>query len=127
MIYLASPYTYIMPRTGFEHLDLRKNANEVEEQRYEAAKLAVVRLMRQGHSVFSPIVHTHVIAKDYQLPSSVDFWWEFNLPFLRAASEVKVLTLDGWIASKGVRQEIDFAHSIGTPVSYMDADGPASL
>lgn len=63
MIYLASPYSDPDPA--------------VREQRYEAACAATVAMLRAGHVVFSPIVHSHPLVA-YGLPTDWAFWQRVN-------------------------------------------------
>ncbi len=107
-VYLASPYT---PHNG-ESMQMRTNA----------ACKAAAELMQQGHSVFSPIAHSHYIAE--YLPEQVRtehaFWMNIDLAILRHAGKVIVLCLPGWEASKGIACEIAAATASHIPVEYMD-------
>ncbi len=59
MIYLASPYS---------HPDAR-----VRQRRFEEACQAAAAITRAGLSVFSPISHSHPIAR-YGVPTGWDYW-----------------------------------------------------
>jgi hypothetical protein len=100
--YLASPYS----------------GNEQEN--YEAAAKFTAERMAQGHVIFSPIVHCHQIAIDYNLPGDFNFWQNYNFAMLDIADELMVLKLPGWERSKGVAGEIDFAANAGIPVTYIE-------
>ena len=106
MIYLASPYT---------HED-----REVEHQRYHAACRAVHSLVKEGNVVFSPIVYCHPIREAVGIPGDVGYWWDFNLPFLSAASHFTILMLDGWSLSGGVNREIGFFAAQGLSPEFME-------
>ena len=106
MKYLASPYSHPDP--------------EMQHLRYLMACQAAAHLMKQGHIVFSPIAHSHGIARF--VDGDHAFWMRQDLEFLRNCDEMVVLTLPGWDRSDGIRQEIEFAEAHGIAVRYMDFD-----
>jgi len=106
MIFLSSPYTHIDP--------------EMQHLRYLMACQAAAYLMKQGHIVFSPIAHSHGIARF--VDGDHAFWMKQDLEFLKNCSEMIVLILPGWDRSKGIKEEIEFAESNGITVRYMDFD-----
>lgn len=104
--YLASPYTHDDPA--------------VREQRFEAVCAAAGRLMADGVIVYSPIAHSHPIAKTMDVsPVDHDFWLRQCLGILRHADRIIVLQLDGWAASRGIAAEITYAQQVGIPVEYL--------
>jgi len=103
MIYLASPYSSQYP--------------EVREQRFRDACEAAAALMQRGEFVFSPIAHTHPIAR-YGLPKGWDFWEPYDREFLDACSGMAVLMIRGWRQSKGVQAEIAVFEEAGKPIEY---------
>jgi len=107
-VYLASPYT---PHNG----------ESIDERVTEACK-AAASLMRSGLSVFSPIVHSHYVADHLTPEARLDheFWMRQDLAILKSASQLYVLMLPGWRASKGVCREIAAARAVNIPVTYMD-------
>jgi hypothetical protein len=68
--------------------------------------------------VFSPIAHSHSIAK-YGLPVDWSFWEAQDRRLLQACDEVWVLMLDGWCESVGVQAEIRIAQTLGKPVRFV--------
>lgn len=104
-IYLASPYS---------HPD-----EAVRQRRFEEVCRAAGWLMLTGNVVFSPIAHTHPIALMYELPKDWSFWKRQDVGMLRHARSLMVLTLDGWLESKGLQEELKIADQIGLPVFYM--------
>ena len=90
-IYLASPYT-----------------NDPDNN-FKLAEAHTAKALKQGLVIFSPIVHCHEIAKEYNLPPDFDFWQNYNFGMLRSAEVLHVLMIEGWEDSKGVQAEIDFA------------------
>jgi hypothetical protein len=107
MIYLASPYTHTDPG--------------VREERFDAACRAAATLIRAGHHVFSPVAHSHPIAR-YGLPLDWQFWESFDRRVLEMCDEVVVLTLPGWEDSVGVRAEIQLARDLGKLVAAHSPD-----
>lgn len=102
--YLASPYSHPDPA--------------VREERFRAACRAAAALIRRGHVVFSPIVHSHSIAQ-HGWPVDWGAWERQDRRFLAACDEVWVLTLDGWQESRGVEAEIAIARALGKPVCFV--------
>jgi len=107
-IYLAGPYT---------HPD-----EAVMQDRHDRLTLVAGALMQYGLVVFSPISHTHTIAKKTNLPTSWEFWKAQDIPFLIGSDALYVLTLDGWEESMGVAEEIEIAKKRGIQVLYIDED-----
>jgi len=62
-------------------------------------------MMLEGHSVYSPVVHGHPLAR-YGVPGDWSFWKRTDLWHLEQCREVLVLTIDGWSRSEGVQAEI---------------------
>ncbi len=104
-LYLASPYTH-------------KNPAE-RHARFVAVCHAAAHLMRLGHVVFSPIAHSHPIDSCFGASESGDFWKAQDVPILRHASRLVVLTLPGWEESAGIKWETEIARQIHLPVNYM--------
>jgi nucleoside 2-deoxyribosyltransferase len=104
MIYLASPYS---------HPDVR-----VRERRFEVACRAAAALLRAGVAVFSPIAHSHPIAR-FGLPTGWDYWSRLDREYLARCDVLAVLTLVGWRESTGVQAEIALARELGLPVVYV--------
>jgi len=115
MIYLASPYSHPDPR--------------VREHRFRAACQATASLLRDGHVIFSPIVHSHPLVA-FGLPTVWSSWERIDRAYLERCDEVMVLMLDGWEASIGVQAEIGIARALGKPVRFVapeDATGLPTL
>ena len=106
MIYLASPYSH--PNQA------------VELQRFDAVCRAAATIMRRGLLVFSPIAHSHAIAR-FGLPTDWAFWQRYDRAFLAWCDELWVLTLPGWKQSAGVQAEMEIAREMGKPVRRIDA------
>ena len=108
IVYLATPYT---------HPDAR-----IRQARFEIANHVAAWIMRQGHSVFSPISHSHHIAE--HLPDDLllnhEFWMDQDLPLLRVCNALWVYPANAAQTSKGVVREIREAEALGIPVRYVD-------
>ena len=89
MIYLAIPYS------GMEELS------------FEISCMITAFLMKTGKTVYSPIVHGHILATKYDLPADREFWLKHDLDVLRRCDELCVVALDGWDESVGVLAEIE--------------------
>ena len=98
MIYLASPYSHPEPA--------------VMELRYRAVCRCAGRLMREGHIVFSPIAHSHSIAKECGIPPDLGFWMRQDEPMIGLASELWIYTIPGWKTSLGVLEELRIAYDM---------------
>ena len=103
-IYLASPYS----GTDFE-----------QELRYSHVKLAVKFAIEEHLAVYSPILHSHDLAKTYQLPGDAAYWELVNSGFINNCSEVWVLMMTGWEESRGVELEIQYARLLEKPVRFV--------
>ena len=106
LIYLASPYSH-------------QNAG-VRFERFRMACEAAGRLIKEGHSVISPIAHSHPIATICGLPLTWHAWQMQDVAILSKCDEVVVLRLDGWEDSKGIKAELTYAHNMGIPIRYID-------
>lgn len=105
MIYLASPYSDDSP--------------VVMEARYEAVLKHTAGLIKDGLTVFSPIVHCHYMAISYDLPSDISFWRMYDTNMIFLADMFWVLMLDGWQQSKGVSFEIEVARSFKLSIKFV--------
>lgn len=106
LVYLASPYSQA-------HAYIR-------EMRFHQVCKYAAKLMAEGVHVFSPIAHTHPIAAAGGLPTSWDFWQEYDRAILKACSRMIILKLDGWEWSKGIAGEIEIATELGLPIEFVD-------
>lgn len=99
MIYLACPYTHPDPK--------------VREQRFLQVNKTAAKLISLGYGVFSPISQCHPIAQEGELPTSWEYWKEYDEKILSICSELCILTLDGWRESKGIQGEVKIAREKG--------------
>lgn len=101
--YLASPYT--------------SDDYRIQEARYQMAVTACALLIKMNLSVYSPIVHWHVIAEQYfDIPYST--YLNNDLQHLQNCDAMIVLTATGWKESHGVQAEITMATDLGMQIQY---------
>lgn len=103
--YIASPYSHDEPI--------------IREQRYLSAAYYVSNCIQAKDHVYSPIVHNHWLAKTFGLRGDFTFWRDFDLTMLSHAYELRILRLDGWEQSRGVREERQFAFDRGIRCVYV--------
>ena len=104
MIYLASPYS--APTSAERYA------------RFAAARDYTNLCMAKGEIIFSPIAYGHQFATVYMQPTDHEWWQNFDQAVILACNELRVLKLTGWDKSKGVQSEMDFAESIGIPITF---------
>lgn len=73
-------------------------------------RMIVADFAKQGQIVFSPIAYWHPIARigDLNPVEHTASWFVLDEPFMKAASELIVVMLPGWQASKGILREIEY-------------------
>lgn len=91
----------------------------VKEERFRLACKAAARLMQAGFVVFAPIPHSHSIEQLFDDKEGHAFWMGQDLPLLKAARQMIVLTFDGWKQSKGLAEEIQRATGWDKPVAFI--------
>lgn len=102
LIYIGSPYTHEDPR--------------IMELRYQKVLKVTANLLKEGFHVVSPIVHCHPLSVQFTLPPNFDFWREYNLNLLSKCDILLVINTDGYLYSKGLKGECDFAKSQGIKI-----------
>ena len=113
-IYLACPYS---------HKD-----EAIREKRFEMVTRKAAELMLCGYIVFSPISHSHEIAKRMGASYIIDhdFWMLQDLPYITYwADEFWVFALDGWRESRGIQREMEVALEVNIPVRILKGFTPA--
>lgn len=100
LIYLAGPYSY--------------NPNEAYEKHLKYAH----SLMKLDTFVFSPIIHNHVLAESYNLPTDYAYWQQYNREMVIRCDELWVIAGEELAASKGTQYEIEVAKEYNKPIKY---------
>lgn len=92
----------------------------IMEERY-CKTLAAAACLHSQHSVpvYSPIIHWHPVAVKYGLSRVAANWQQASAPLIRAAEEVMVFELPGWLTSEGVKTELSAARVFGTPINHL--------
>lgn len=106
--YMASPYN-----------DLDE---KIRHERYKLALAAVAHFSKAGFTVYSPIVHYHNAATQFEMPTDVDFWWVIDSTMIIKSSALWVLCIDGWDKSKGVAREIEYARELKLPILRIEGE-----
>lgn len=90
------------------------------EDAFQTAARCAARLLERGHSVYSPIAHTHPLAIYGGIdPMRHDIWLPADEPFMHAAAECWVVLMPGWRESRGVTHEIEWFQAHNKPVKYL--------
>ena len=114
LIYLASPYSHPDP--------------EVRRQRYEAVKKLADLLISKGKYIFCPIIHSHEIQQiQKEEPLGWVEWMDQDLTILSRCTALYVMDLEGWLESKGVRAEREFAQKNNMRIEIVNSDGKLLL
>jgi Domain of unknown function (DUF1937) len=90
----------------------------------EEAFLLAIRarglLMQYGIPCYSPIVHSHPVAKECVIdPRDLDIWLPAEMPMRKNAYGLIVLMAESWDISVGLKTEIDEFETANKPVRYM--------
>jgi hypothetical protein len=77
---------------------------------------AAGNLLRHGLTVISPVVYTHGISRQFDLPRDCLSWRKLDNTLLVACSYMIVYMIEGWEESEGVEYERQSYRSAGKPV-----------
>ena len=106
--YLASPYS--------------KWAEGIDDAAHVIAKVAG-KLIRQGLPVFSPIAHSHTVARAAAIdPYSHEIWLAADKPIFEGAAGMIVAALPGWRESFGIGEEVKWCREHDKPVWLLDVE-----
>jgi hypothetical protein len=109
--YLASPYSRYPAGPDAAYAEVCKIAAD---------------LFKGGALVYSPIAHTHAIAKIGGLDLGFKQWAAFDEAMIAGSDGMIVAEMDGWRDSAGIAAEIAICKRLGKPVTYLDcSDGTA--
>jgi hypothetical protein len=90
----------------------------VREYRYLKVTEFAGKLINRGIYVYSPITHSHPMAKMCNLRGDWEFWEQYDKLMLQHCEKLIVLMLEGWEQSTGVQAEILHAKQLGLIVEY---------
>lgn len=114
LTYLATPYT----RYPGGH-----------DAAFELACQSAAVFLAAGIPVFSPIAHSHPIAR-HMLSEQLfdhDLWVQIDAPMLAACDAMIVVTADGWRESRGVQHEIAMFERDGKSIVYWAPGEPLPM
>jgi hypothetical protein len=92
----------------------------VRHQRFKAAIIAAYELIRHGHVVYSPVVHSHTICEWTGHNPLDPMWYEQAEAMLRVCTKMVVLRTPKWEESAGIQRELMVARGLGIPIEFMD-------
>jgi nucleoside 2-deoxyribosyltransferase len=98
------------------------------EQAFVHASQITAHLLRKGVAAYSPIVHSHSVAKLGGLDAlDHSIWLPLDEQIMARCGSCLVAMMRGWDQSFGVQHEIGFFRRLGKPVrlmsvEYSDAD-----
>ncbi len=105
-LYLASPYTRYRDGLSSAAYDAKRHA---------------AHLIRLGFVVYSPIAHSHEIARVGGLDHTDHaLWMEQCAPLMDAASAMVAVKLPGWKSSVGMALEAEYFQRAGKPIVEME-------
>jgi hypothetical protein len=95
---------------------------------FDAVVAARGKLILAGIPCFSPIIHSHPVAKACGIdPYDHAIWLPAERPMLDAARGLIVAMMEGWRESFGLHEEIAIFESSGKPIVYWDPELPVPL
>ncbi len=104
MMYVGTPYS--LYEDGLENAFV------------EAAKVTA-ELLRRGIPVFSPITHSHPIARYGNIdPLDHKIWLALDEHMMRAADALLVIKMPGWEESYGIKHEVAFFEAAHKMIYY---------
>lgn len=107
-IYLGSPFTHEDPK--------------VMEERYKEALQAAAWLMKKGKTVYAAIPFSYHLSIEGGIGLGWNEWKLQDKTALICSYQLFVLQLDGWQESVGLNEEIEWAQSLGMPISFMSVN-----
>ena len=102
--FVASPYTHPDPA--------------VPHMRYVDALVFSAGCLKAGIPVFSPIVYTHPLALQHDLPDTYPFWRTLSRNMIKPSHGLIIYMLDGWRTSTGLRDEEAYAAELDKLIVY---------
>jgi hypothetical protein len=103
MVYIAAPYWH----------DDENIRNYRRRKAIEYSEL----LFRKGILFYSPLLYSERFAKN---KTKENYWVQHGIQMVSACQEMRVLCLDGWEDSNGIKGEIAKAESLKIPIKYIE-------
>ncbi len=117
MIYLSS-----VPRpNGFIYLASPYHETDIVQKQihYVVASAACCYIVKQGFSIYNPIVHWHDISLTWNTPLDLTHWNIFNKPFMDSCAEMWILMAGGWQESEAIKEETEYMRALEKPVRFV--------
>lgn len=93
----------------------------------EAASRFAASLFDRGIMVYSPIAHSHELARYTKLDPMDAQWALAQIPFMEPALGLIIAKLPTWDLSLGIEWERDWFKARGRPIFILDVPIPAEL
>lgn len=106
MIHLATPYSH-------------KDSNTRYYRYVQACKIAGY-FFQKGYHIFSPIAHMHSICVLSNLSFGFEQYAEYDKEMLSLCSELWLVKMDGWVTSKGMKEERIIAKNMNKPYRFIE-------
>ena len=91
--------------------------------RFLLAEQVTATLLQRSIWVYSPIVHCHELAQKHTLPTTFEYWQQYNIDMLRRCDELCVIDIPGWRESKGVTGELTIARALHMNIAMISPEG----
>lgn len=84
----------------------------------------VMKCMRRGYVVFSPITHSHIASiYDKGDLTDHDFWMQQDRWYVERCDELWILDHKKMSKSKGCNLELDWARKLNKPIRWLNTKG----
>lgn len=88
---------------------------------YKDACYIAAKLLEQDVKTYCPIAHGHSLNQYMDVDhKDHDFWMKVDKFYIDHCGALLVACMDNWENSRGIGEEIDYAHAKGMKVFYMD-------
>lgn len=94
----------------------------VRDYRFRVATKVAAQLFSQDLLVYSPLTHTIPMFAELHQTASWELCMRLDKAMLARCQEIIVITIPGWKESRGVTEELAYAHELGIPSRYIDFD-----
>jgi hypothetical protein len=116
-----SPYPYFYMATPY-----RKYPGGLDAAALRAEELAA-ELIDRGVNVYSPIVHSHALARHTRLSPMDDRWLDIDMAFMRPAQGLIIVKMPNWEISSGIAGEQSWFKVFQRPIFLLDDPLPPEL
>ena len=115
LVYLASVYGYPYDDTI---------TPQIREKRFKlVSKVAGKIIQKSEVDVYSPVAHSHPIAKYGKIPTHTEYWANYCNRMLGFCDELWILDVENWDKSHGIKEEIAYAKVTDKPIKMVTIRG----